>query len=552
MLPRTCLMLLCFLVTGGLQAQNPNPDLRGETLAAMKKAATYYRAKIASHGGYVYYYSEDLRQRWGEGRCNPDTVFVQPPGTPTVGRAYLTAFAATGDPFYLEAAREAAEALVYGQLQSGGWTQAIHFGKGERMGKYRNGKGGSWNASSLDDGQTQSALKMLMHTDRALNFKNERIHEAALYGLNALLMAQFPNGAFPQVWTGPVTPQPIVKTKYPDYEWRTEGRLKNYWDYYTLNDGLAGTVADTLIEAHEVYADEKYKAALQRLGDFLILSQMPDPQPGWCQQYNYEMVPIWARKFEPPAVTAWECQDVMHTLIRISNYTGQPKYLEPIPRALAYYKKCVLPDGRVARYYELKTNKPLYMNQEYQLTYDDSAVPTHYGWKQPADFSKIERDYLAAKYKKAVADTTATKVDERAVRQAIQELDNARTLDLDVFRRSTCRAAEIPVGIPVPFQRIVQSEFGDAESIGGLAEVISAVWWLRSLERGNCFKAIHVGKAKNDKIDSSALGGPSRWRASIPRRLKVTNNLNRHLRIDESNERMVTRRDYSEVALHEW
>ena len=58
----------------------------------------------------------------------------------------------------------------------------------------------------------------------------------------------------------------------------------------------------------------------------------------------------------------------METLIKIARYTGEKKYLEPIPRALAYFKKCLLPDGRVARYYELKTNKPLYM---------DARVPAH-------------------------------------------------------------------------------------------------------------------------------------------------------------------------------
>ena len=183
-------------------------------------------------------------------------------------------------------------------------------------------------------------------------------------------------------------PKPVVKARFPDYDWKTEGRVKNYWDYYTLNDSLAGTVADTLIAAHQVYKDEKYKAALEKLGDFLILAQMPDPQPGWCQQYNYEMVPIWARKFEPPAITGWESQDVMETLIKIARYTGEKKYLEPIPRALAYFKKCLLPDGRVARYYEFKTNKPLYMDAQYQLTYDDSAAPSHYGWKQPARFER--------------------------------------------------------------------------------------------------------------------------------------------------------------------
>jgi hypothetical protein len=64
----------------------------------------------------------------------------------------------------LFAARETAEALVYGRLQSGGWTQVIHFARPARgrLGRYRKGRGGSWNVSSLDDGQTQAALQCLI------------------------------------------------------------------------------------------------------------------------------------------------------------------------------------------------------------------------------------------------------------------------------------------------------------------------------------------------------------------------------------------------------
>jgi PelA/Pel-15E family pectate lyase len=417
-----CLAIAAFLLPRGWV----RADDREDALQSMKKGAEFYRSKIASHGGYVYYYSEDLKQRWGEGRATADTIFVQPPGTPTVGMAYLKAYEATHDPMYLDAATEAAEALVYGQLQSGGWTQVIHYAPAERLGKYRHGKGGSWNSSTLDDGQTQSALQMLARLDGALRFKHAKIHEAALFGFDALLKAQFPNGAFPQVWTKPVEPHPIVKPKYPDYDWRTEGRVKNYWDYYTLNDNLAGSVSETLITAHQVYGDAKYKAALERLGDFLLLAQMPDPQPGWCQQYSYDMIPIWARKFEPPAVTAWESQDVMEVLIKIANYTGNKKYLEPIPRGLEYFQKCLLPDGRVARYYELKTNKPLYMDQQYQLTYDDSAVPEHYGWKQSARFDEIRAKYEQARSAKGKSSTPQpTKPSATEVRQIIDQQDSA-------------------------------------------------------------------------------------------------------------------------------
>jgi PelA/Pel-15E family pectate lyase len=422
------LLVLCSgpLGFGPLGAEAAEQGLREEARRALKQSATFFREHIASHGGYVYYVSLDLRQRWGEGKAGPDTIFVQPPGTPTVGMAFLRAFEATGDQYYLDAAREAAQALVYGQLESGGWTQVIHFAPAERMGKYRHGKGGDWNASSLDDGQTQSALQMLMRADRALEFKDPSIHEAALYAVNALLGAQFPIGAFPQVWRGPLgaAPAAVIRARYPEYDWRVEGKIKEYWDQYTLNDGLAGTVSDTLIAAHEVYGDPRTRAALVKLGDFLILAQMPEPQPAWCQQYNSAMIPIWARKFEPPAVSGWESQDVIETLIKIARSTGEKKYLEPIPRALKYLRASLLADGRVARYYEFQTNRPLYMDNEYRLTYDDSDAPSHYGWKQTARLDAIERAYRDAASGVAPAAPRPAADLESEVRRVVHDLDD--------------------------------------------------------------------------------------------------------------------------------
>ena len=165
--------------------------------------------------------------------------------------AYLKAYAATGDQFYLDAAREAAEALVYGQLESGGWTQVIHFGPAKRLGKYRNGKGGSWNVSSLDDGQTQAALQMLIRADRALGLQARRDPRGRPVRARRPAQGAVPQRRLPAGVDRPRRSRsPCVKARFPDYDWKTEGRVKNYWDYYTLNDDLAGTVADTLIAAH--------------------------------------------------------------------------------------------------------------------------------------------------------------------------------------------------------------------------------------------------------------------------------------------------------------
>ena len=403
MLPQKTKLALALLVLLGcpssLLTADDDKAIRPAAEAALRKATEFYRTKVAVHGGYVYYYSLDLKKRMGEGVASPEQIWVQPPGTPTVGLAYLAAFEATGDKLYLEAAQAAGEALMYGQLKSGGWQNCVDFNpQGERLNLYRNGKGRGANNSTLDDNISQSAIRFMARLDQALDFKNKEVHGSVQIALDALFKAQYPNGAFPQIWTGPVPAQPIIKASYPDYEWRTEGKIKNYWDMYTLNDGLAGTVSTTLLAAADIYKDPKYQNAVIRLGDFLILAQMPDPQPVWAQQYGYNMHPIWARRFEPPAITGGESQDAIETLLKVYRVTGDKKYLEPIPRALAYLKKSRLPDGRLARYYELKTNRPLYMNRrndEYYLTYDDTELPSHYGWKVPSRLEAIETEYQA-------------------------------------------------------------------------------------------------------------------------------------------------------------
>ena len=154
----------------------------------------------------------------------------------------------------------------------------------------------------------------------------------------------------------------------------------NYAGFYTLNDNAQADVIATLFEAADIYGEKRYSDSARRGGDFLILAQMPDPQPAWAQQYNAQMQPAWARKFEPASITGGESQGAIRILMDVYRQTGDKKYLEPIPRALDYLEKSQLPDGRLARFYELKTNRPLYFTKQYELVYTSDDMPTHYAF----------------------------------------------------------------------------------------------------------------------------------------------------------------------------
>ncbi|MGH7140465.1 MAG: pectate lyase, partial [Pirellulales bacterium] len=354
------IFLMCALREGECLA-----DLRDDALSAATKAVAFYSQQVATEGGYLWRYSADLKLREGEGKVTGRTVWVQPPGTPAMGEAYVKLYEATGEQNFLDAARSLAEALRRGQLRSGGWQDHIDFAPAAReRTPYRIDPPGKKKKapSSLDDDKTQSSLRFLVQLDRALAFKDEVVHEMVTFAFDGLLGAQYPNGGFPQVWDEAPRNEdlPVRSASYPKSWPRDYPGHENYWYRYTLNDNLMPDVMHALWLAEDVYSDDRYGAAVKRAADFLLLAQLPDPQPAWAQQYDFEMHPAWARKFEPPAVTGGESQGVLRILLETYRRTGDRKYLEPVPRALAYLTKSLLADGRLARFYELESNRPLY------------------------------------------------------------------------------------------------------------------------------------------------------------------------------------------------
>ena len=88
--------------------------LHRAAVETMVKATRYFRGQVATNGGYLWLYQSDFTRREGEGIASPTTIWVQPPGTPSVGMAFLQAYDATGDTLFLNGAVEAAQASSLG------------------------------------------------------------------------------------------------------------------------------------------------------------------------------------------------------------------------------------------------------------------------------------------------------------------------------------------------------------------------------------------------------------------------------------------------------
>jgi PelA/Pel-15E family pectate lyase len=439
------LVIVAYVLMSSIQPTKAQPFNQADARVTLAKVLNFYRTQVGYEGAYLWRYAADLTAQEGEGTASRSSGWTQPPGTPTVGEAYLDAWRLSGENACLEAAIETARALVRSQLVSGGWSSHFDLGNpGRKKYAYRTDgeQRGRNNLSTFDDNKSQSALSLLMHVDEALDFKDQPIHEAVLYALERMLKSQYPNGAWPQQYSEPplASEFPVLAASYPDSWSRTYPKIK-YIGYYTLNDNNMSHIVDMLFEANRIYDREDCFQAAVKTGEFFLSAQMPEPQPGWAQQYDLHMHPVWARKFEPAAITGGESQSVMRTLITLYRFTADRRFITPLPRALTYYRKSLLPDGRLARFYELKTNRPLYFTKDYELTYSDSDMPTHYGFKVSSKLDRLEQDY-----QKALADDAAQLAPPRRLLSRIQTSAGLQKKAATVARSLDDRGAWVEAG----------------------------------------------------------------------------------------------------------
>ena len=383
---------LLFLVGLSLAPFTPAADTPAAAREAILNGAKYMRS-ISASGGYLWRYSSNLKLMAGEDKGSKTMIWIQPPGTPTMGEAFLKAYEATGETYLLDCALAAGHALAQCQLESGGWDYRFDFANPNRwLRRIEVGKNlpkdatRRRNISTFDDNNSQSALRFLLALlkhSRGRAERQQQISDAFDYGARKLLQSQYPNGAWPQRHDGvhkPVEEFPVRKARYPK-TWPRVYPKEKYGGHYTFNDNSHRDCVLLALEIFRVTGQQAFREAAQRGGEFMLLAQLPAPQPIWAQQYNAQMEPAWARKFEPPSVTGGESVGVCRTLIDLYLELGDERYLRAVEPAVTWFKKSAIGKGKWARFYELKTNKPLYFTKDYKLVYTDDDLPTHYGFQ---------------------------------------------------------------------------------------------------------------------------------------------------------------------------
>lgn len=361
------------LLCGSPAIAAPTPD---QVRAAMRRATDFMMNTVAYRGGFVWKYSLDLKERYGELKARDTMIWVEPPGTPSVGLMLVEAYKVTGDRQYLTYADRVAGALIYGQLPCGGWHYFIDFDPAGVQRYYDEFFSTCWGwqeylhfygNATFDDRVTAAATEFLLRLYDTT--RDPKYRPPLMRALDFILDAQYANGAWPQ--------------RYPPMgEFRNQGRC-DYTGCCTFNDGVIANNIAVLLEAARRLGSDVYRKAARRGMDFYILAQLPGPQAGWAQQYGRDVKPAWGRTFEIGTVCAGQTVENVNDLLGFYKITGDRRYLEPIPKALDWLDSAALNTEGGAGwshtfYYELGTNRPVYMRR-IGATYKDIRFEKTYG-----------------------------------------------------------------------------------------------------------------------------------------------------------------------------
>ena len=249
----------------------------------------------------------------------------------------------------------------------------------------------------------------LMKSTPPNNFPKYR--DAFNRGVDYLLAAQYENGGYPQFF-------PLKK---------------GYYTHITLNDdamiGVLKVLRDIGRQANDYkFVDEQRiamaRAAVEKALPLILRLQIVinGKKTIWAQQYDERTLePAWARKFEPPCLTAGESVGVVRYLMG-EEPTREVK--DAIESAIEWFRQnritgirwerrngenVVVKDKTAppiwARFYEMTSMKPIFIGRDSVIRYNFSDIEAErrngYAWfvREPNDL--LDKDYSKWKARQA-------------------------------------------------------------------------------------------------------------------------------------------------------
>jgi PelA/Pel-15E family pectate lyase len=319
------------------------------------------------------------------------------------------------------AARAVADSVVQYQSPQGGWPKSTNLALAPRtpeaippVGRGR--------ANSFDNDATTLPMEFLARMVHATS--DARYRKSFFRGLDYIFAAQYPNGGWPQFY-------PL--------------RGDEYYSRITYNDGAMIRVLNVVRnvaagQSPYAFVDAGHRAkaaaAVQRGIDCILKTQVKQDGKltAWCAQHDeHTLAPAWARKYEPPSVSGGESAGIVSFLMSVEKPTpeivaaieGAVAWLRAVPIKGVRLEAVLGSDGRTerhlvndpaapplwARFYELGTHRPLYLDRDSVFNYDYAKVGyerrSGYDYHGAWAASLLAKDYPAWRARHFKAPTTS-------------------------------------------------------------------------------------------------------------------------------------------------
>ena len=308
-----------------------------------------------------------------------------------------------------------ADSVIQYQSPQGGWPKSTNLAKPPKSADDIPPPGRG-RANSFDNDATTVPMQFLARITHATG--ETKYKESFLRGLDYMLAAQYPNGGWPQFW-------PL---------------RKGYYSHITYNDGAMIRVLEVIRDVAKgkvpysfVDAERRKKAdkALQLGIECILKTQIRQngKLSAWCAQHDAKTLePTWARAYEPPSLSGGESVGIIRFLMEIEEPSDE--IVAAIEGAVDWVRSVEMEgwrqesvrndDGRRerklvadpdadslwARFYELKTNRPLYVDRDSKFRYDYNEISyerrSGYSYHGNWGASLLENDYPRWREKQAM------------------------------------------------------------------------------------------------------------------------------------------------------
>ena len=308
--------------------------------------------------------------------------------------------------FRSDEAKAVADSVIQYQSPQGGWPKSTDVAKPPRF-PDDIPPPGRGRANSLDNDATTVPMQFLARMIHATG--EAKYRDSFLRGVDYLLDAQYPNGGWPQFW-------PLRKGYYSHITYNDEAMVRVM---RVVRDVAKGDTPYDFVDAER----RKKAAKALVLGiDCILKTQIKQDGKltAWCAQHDEKTLePTWARAYEPPSLSGGESVGIVRFLMEIdepsdeiiASIHGAVEWLRSVQMKGVRVEQVKNDDGRRerklvadpdagplwARFYELKTNRPLYLDRESVFRYDYSEISyerrSGYSYHGTWAASLLEKDY---------------------------------------------------------------------------------------------------------------------------------------------------------------